>query len=345
MTSPIVSVIVPAYGHRDYVLETLNSVFAQSFNDFEVIVVNDGSPDDTAQVLKPLRDTKRIRYFEQPNGGQASARNRGLAEARGAYIAFLDDDDLWPRNKLAWQVSVLRKHPDLNMIAGNSAFFHHAPSSFRARKAPTFVVTFESLFLRNPISSPGQTLIRASALKTLGGFNAEIWGADDLDLWMRLSRIGKIQMHSRIALLYRCHPGNASKARARMLRNHAEVLRRNIDFVDAPERKVIERRAYLSLYDYLGRQVVGAVKLYIKRGQLIRAANTLLCLRVFLRRPPLNFNLTLKIARDFLPWGLVARCKRCIPDGLPKGNYVPLPTDNMKWGFGKSSEKRNDVRL
>src|SRR5271170_3450676 len=104
MQSIAVSVVIPTYNHRDFVVEALESVFAQTFTDYEVIVVNDGSPDDTAAVLRPYIESGRIRYIEQENRGQAGARNRGLAEARGEFVAYLDDDDLWLRDKLAWQV-------------------------------------------------------------------------------------------------------------------------------------------------------------------------------------------------------------------------------------------------
>jgi glycosyltransferase involved in cell wall biosynthesis len=103
MSDPLISVIIPTYRHRDFILRTLDSVFAQTRGDYEIIVVNDGSPDDTKTVLTPLVDAGRIRYVEQPNGGQSQARNRGLELARGKYIAFLDDDDLWPPDKLEWQ--------------------------------------------------------------------------------------------------------------------------------------------------------------------------------------------------------------------------------------------------
>src|SRR3954470_24757434 len=100
--NPAVSVVIPTYRHRDYVLRTLDSVFAQTYRDFEVIVVNDGSPDDTNRRIRPLVSAGRIRYIEQANAGQAAARNTGIAHARGRYIALLDDDDLWPADKLAW---------------------------------------------------------------------------------------------------------------------------------------------------------------------------------------------------------------------------------------------------
>ena len=131
MTVPEVSVIVPTYNHGRYVLESLASVFGQTYRSFEVIVVNDGSPDNTAEVLKPLVEAGRIYYIEQPNAGQASARNRGFASARGEYIAFLDDDDLWPADKLSWQVGVLKAEPDLGLIAGRAVLFSGNPSEIR----------------------------------------------------------------------------------------------------------------------------------------------------------------------------------------------------------------------
>src|SRR5690348_1122151 len=112
---PRVTVVIPTYRHRDFILQTLDSVFAQTMRDFEVIVVNDGSPDDTAALLAPLVATSRVAYFEQPNQGQSRARNLGIQHARGQYIALLDDDDLWPRDKLEWQAQFLDDNPDVGM--------------------------------------------------------------------------------------------------------------------------------------------------------------------------------------------------------------------------------------
>src|SRR3954471_16219960 len=111
-TSPAVSVVIPTYKHAGYIEETLQSVFAQTFTDFEVIVVNDGSPDNTTAVLQPWVASGRIRYLEQPNAGQSAARNAGIRLARGEFVALLDDDDLWPADKLAIQVERLRTQPN-----------------------------------------------------------------------------------------------------------------------------------------------------------------------------------------------------------------------------------------
>ncbi len=122
--SATISVVVPTYNHRDYVLQAIESVFAQTFAACEVIVVNDGSPDDTATLLRPLIDEGRIVYLEQENQGQAAARNRGWQAARGRYLAFLDDDDLWPPEKLEWQVRVLEEQPGTVLVYGPPARIH-----------------------------------------------------------------------------------------------------------------------------------------------------------------------------------------------------------------------------
>ncbi|MHB8636580.1 MAG: glycosyltransferase family 2 protein [Fimbriimonadaceae bacterium] len=220
------SVVIPTYKHRDFVLATLSSVFDQTFTDYEVIVVNDGSPDGTSDLLRPLAAAGRIRYFEQPNGGQASARNRGLAEARGEFVAFLDDDDCWPADKLAWQVPLLGSLPGCVGVAGVFVELHSGSrtdwqiAGERALGPADFV---DGAVIR----SPGQALFRRSALAELGGFDRRIWGADDWDLCFRLSAVGPIMFVQRTALLYRVHRGNASADYWRMYKNSLRVYRRH----------------------------------------------------------------------------------------------------------------------
>lgn len=225
---PTVSVIIPTYKHRAFVLETLSCVMAQTFTDFELIVVNDGSPDDTADVLGPLIRDGKIRYFQQPNRGQASARNRGLAEATGEFIAFLDDDDLWLPDALEWQIKLLREHPKAALVYGFCERLGvHDGWRWPGPDAPTGDV--KKPFLRaNWIVSPGQTLIRHQALKDVGGFDETIWGADDWDLYIRLSNWGEFVYEDRPALLYRVHATNASKDSWRMYRSSERIRHKHL---------------------------------------------------------------------------------------------------------------------
>ena len=119
---PKISVVIPVYGHAEYVFDALDSVLAQSYDDFEVIVINDGSPDASESVLEPYIRSSQIRYVCQGNKGVAAARNHGLSMASGEFITFLDDDDLWPLDKLDTQINQM-KNFDAVMVGGSSHIF------------------------------------------------------------------------------------------------------------------------------------------------------------------------------------------------------------------------------
>ena len=223
-----VSVVIPTYNHREYVLRTLESVFAQTAPPTEVIVVNDGSPDDTADVLRPLAESRRIRYVEQPNRGQAAARNRGLAEARGEFVAFLDDDDEWPREKLQWQSEALRASPDAVLVYGSFRLLRNGNLQAQDPAERPSGRVQRQFRQQCWIMSPGQTLMRTAAVRDLGGFDTGIWGSDDWDLYIRLSQRGPFLYQDRVALHYRQHAANASARALEHALNHLKVVRRHI---------------------------------------------------------------------------------------------------------------------
>lgn len=297
---PVVSVIIPTYNHRDFVLATLDSVFAQTFTDYEVIVVNDGSPDDTADVLKPLAEAGRIRYFEQENTGQSVARNRGIAEAKGEFIALLDDDDYWPPDKLTWQVTALANRPDAGMVGGPTNMVdvsgrHLARTDFLPE------ITFKSCLMECPFVSPGQTLIRAALLRQIGGLNPDIWGADDWDLWLRIAKTSRIATEDRDALFYRKHAGNASNSLCRMVDNCLHVADTHLADIDPSERKEVTRAAYLWLYSTQGRPIVLKIKETAKAckfGLLPPYLTRLARFAKALTSSPLT---TIRFVRDLLP--------------------------------------------
>lgn len=237
----MISVIIPTYKHRDFVLRTLESVFAQTFSDWEIIVVNDGSPDDTGDVLRPLIEAGRIRYIEQGNAGQAAARNRGIAEARGEFIALLDDDDLWPEDSLARRVAALQVRPDAPLTYGGVTLIDETDAEMDAderRRRGLEVPTsgpggdvHAAFAKRNYILSPGQTLLRRALLPE-PVFDAAIWGCDDYDLYLRLAERGEfVFVAGPPVLRYRFHAANASRDFARMhlseMGVYAAHLRRN----------------------------------------------------------------------------------------------------------------------
>jgi glycosyltransferase involved in cell wall biosynthesis len=292
---PKVSIIIPTYRHRDFILRTLDSVFAQTMQDYEIIVINDGSPDDTKTVLAPLIESKRIRYFDQENQGQSTARNRGLELAYGQYIAFLDDDDLWPEDKLEWQCHFLDKNPDVAVIGGVfQAIDAQGNLGWRRHSEPA--ITFESFFADNPFASPGQTLIRADVLKQIGGMNASIWGADDWDLWFRIVRQHKIVMEDRVALYYRLHSANASKQAGRLLKGACQTLNIHLKYAKPANQQRLRRTAHRWLYGLLGTPLVVAAKRQIREHKFSPA------LRSFADLKPLGWSLVFDapLRRQFL---------------------------------------------
>jgi glycosyltransferase involved in cell wall biosynthesis len=294
--TPTISVVIPAYNHGRCILETLDSVFAQTYTDYEVIVVNDGSPDDTAEVLRPLAEGGRIHYFEQPNGGQASARNFGLQQAQGEFIAYLDDDDLWPPDKLEWQINILQK-TNAVLVGGAAASFTVGEPSYAQWAPETETLDIDQLAERNPFLSPGQTLIRHSALKQVGGFDTTVWGADDFDLYLRLAKCGELRSDRRVGLHYRIHAENASRDRGRMLLNCHQVVRRHFPDLGS----AVSRKAYRWLYSYAGRELsLGAKRAFLKMN--IRSTfENLRNLWIFAPAALRDIVLTRDILADLLP--------------------------------------------
>jgi glycosyltransferase involved in cell wall biosynthesis len=256
---PAISVVIPTYCRSHTVLETLESVFAQTLANYEVIVVNDGAVDETARLLAPLVRSGQIRYFEQTNKGEAAARNRGLAEARGEFVAFLDDDDLWPEDKLQWQCDYLSKNADVLLVGGSCNLFYPDGTHGKTVVLHEGNITVETISRGSPFFSPGQTLIRRDVLMDAGGFDTSYWGVDDMDLWFRLALRGKLLAQARLALYYRIHEGNASRDVIKMYTNSFRMARRHTGLVDRADRTRLATQYYRWLYTYVGERVLDEI--------------------------------------------------------------------------------------
>lgn len=301
---PEVSVIIPTFNHREYVVGALESVWAQTLTSYEIIVINDGSPDDTREVLKPYVVEGRIRYVEQPNRGQAAARNLGLELARGKYVAYLDDDDLFPPDKLEWQVAEMSVDHNLGGIGGISRKIRADGTILEDWGGPTREVTHEELFGGNVFVSPGQALFRTALLREIGGFDHTIWGADDHDLIFRVVAASRLRIVDRVALLYRVHEKNASNDKRRLLRNTDLVLRKHLR-PDSPAFRADRRRAYRWAYQYLGRALVFDTLSSMREMKWRNACRSMGALKCFLTPRSFDFLLFQTICADILPATIV----------------------------------------
>lgn len=231
--TPTVSVIIPAYNAAEYVARTLESLRAQTFADFEAIVVDDGSQDHTADIVREFaaRDS-RIRLIQQPNAGVATARNRALAEARGRYLANLDSDDMWRPTFLERTVAALES-------AGEDAVFAFAQTLWidehdrllpQAPQAPPASVGYRELLIRNPVGNGSAMLMRTAAVREIGGYDADLvrdFGqTEDWQLLLQLSWRGRVVMVAEPLVLYRILPQSSSHAVERSARAALEVIRR-----------------------------------------------------------------------------------------------------------------------
>jgi glycosyltransferase involved in cell wall biosynthesis len=205
--APAVSVIIPAYGVAQYIAGTLDSVFAQTYRDFEIIVVNDGCPDSAAleAALRPYRE--RIVYIRKENGGVSSARNAGIRAARAPLIALLDGDDTWLPDCLAVQTDYLRSHPHTDIVYGDGTIFGDTPLADRTVmefSASRGAVTFESLMSLRCSVMLTSVVARKAAILAVGGFDESLRRAEDFDLWLRAAHAGvRISYHRRLLFRYR----------------------------------------------------------------------------------------------------------------------------------------------
>ena len=181
---PAVSVIIPTYNRRELVREAIASVLAQTYSDVELIVVDDGSDDGTAEVVQEFA---RVRYVYQPNRGVSAARNHGVALSSGALLAFLDSDDLWQPRKLESQVAFFTAHPQALICQTEEIWLRHGVrvNPHNKHRKPAGDIFARSLELC--LVSPSAVMLRRELFKQAGGFDESLPACEDCDLWLRIA--------------------------------------------------------------------------------------------------------------------------------------------------------------
>lgn len=183
---PLVSVIIPTYNRAALVGEAVVSALAQTYRDFEVLVVDDGSTDGTLEALAPFLGEVKLWRFSSRRG-VAAARNLGVAAARGQWLAFLDSDDLWLKEKLARQVAFLADHPELLLCQTEETWIRQGvrvnpPLTHRKAGGRIFIKSLERCMV-----SPSAVILHRSLLEENGAFDENLPAAEDYDLWLRLA--------------------------------------------------------------------------------------------------------------------------------------------------------------
>jgi len=194
--TPAVSVVIPAYNAESFLGVTLNSVARQTFQDFEVIVVDDGSRDQTARVVEEFLAKEKIpgRCIRQENRKIAGARNTGIRSARGEFIALLDHDDLWMPEKLERVMEAFQRWPGTDLICHNEQILKDGRVVRVSQNHRGGNTTYEDLLFRGNTLSPSAVVFRKKLFESTGGFDEspELNTVEDYDFWLRVSETGKI---------------------------------------------------------------------------------------------------------------------------------------------------------
>lgn len=210
--SPLVSVVIPLFNCEAFVGEALRSVLNQTYKNFEIIVVNDGSTDASAAAVRPFRE--KIVYIDQKNGGSASARNAGIQKARGELVAFLDADDVWLPHRLEAHVPHFSSDPELGLVHSDRVLFdsktgeEFPEDDFMHLKARDGFILKE-LFEYNFICTQS-VMMRRSCFETVGSFDPAFRAAQDYDLWLRVCEKYKARYVPEVVTRYRIHGGQIS---------------------------------------------------------------------------------------------------------------------------------------
>jgi glycosyltransferase involved in cell wall biosynthesis len=230
-----ISAVIPAFNSADFIADAVGSIRAQSHPVDEIIVVDDGSTDDTATITQHLGGG--IRYIHQANAGPSAARNRGIDAARGDLVAFLDADDQWTRTKLELQLAVMKQNPAIALVAGDMTEIdqqgqtivpsvldkHSLLDVFRGLGGAAIPAAAAMLLKINFIPT-GTVLARRDILSEAGGFPEDIRYGEDLELWVRIAAQHAIACLPEVLMLRRQHGENSTRDTESLLRDLIRVM-------------------------------------------------------------------------------------------------------------------------
>jgi glycosyltransferase involved in cell wall biosynthesis len=300
VSAPAFSVVIPAFNAQLTIAATIESVLTQTLDDFELIVIDDGSSDATARIARSYEKDRRVRVCKQPNQGTAAARNSGVNVAAGRRVSFLDNDDLWMPTYLETMAATLDAttnagfaYADGWLLDDVSGRIHRrtalqrvgAPFPAPADPREFLLRLVERTFIRSA------TTIPRAVLEEVGGFDTTLSGVDDFDLWVRiLAAEHRAAQAPGMLLIFRDRPDSLSKQSLRMVEGRREVLRRIASTYQVPTEIKLAAVTQLPALDRLaaaisGRSAVGALLLHarLRLGTLRRA---LMSRRRFHRKPP-----------------------------------------------------------
>ncbi|MUH01594.1 glycosyltransferase [Scytonema sp. UIC 10036] len=242
-----VTVVIPAYNAMAYLPETVDSVLKQTFSDFEVLIVNDGSTDNVVEWASQVTDP-RVRLITQENQRVSVARNTGINNAQGEYIAFLDADDLWEPTKLEKQVRCLDENPEVGMVYTWTLLVDKDNNPIgRIYASDVEGKAWNKILENDMISSGSCPMVRRSCFDTVGLFDRTLAYAPDLDMWVRIAFHYPIAVVKEPLLRYRQLPNSFSRNRQKMVQDLRQVIEKTFQSVPL-DLLYLRNRCYASIF-------------------------------------------------------------------------------------------------
>lgn len=307
---PVVSVVIPAYNAETTIRGTIQSVLDQTIVDFEIIVIDDGSTDNTRHILDSINDS-RLKIFSYANGGLSTARNRGLHHATGEFIAFLDADDQWTSDKLEAQLASLMANPWTDVAYSWTIYFFADCPATRYPSQPIFFQgnVFKDMLLTNFIANGSNILVRRSVAEKVGGFDVSLMASEDWDYYIRLAAIAQFSVVPKHQILYRQSRCSMASNTTVMEQESLKVIAKA--FASAPpDCQHLRRKSEAWVYQYCAQQYLKSARAKPDLNPVIR------CLKKAILLDP--FILKTGYALDLMQW----TAKTYVRTSLPQISYL-----------------------
>jgi glycosyltransferase involved in cell wall biosynthesis len=246
----LISVIIPVYNAEKTIQVTLESVLQQTFPDFELIIINDGSTDKTDSILRQYTDP-RLSIYTNSRQGAAVSRNQGFQHSSGEYIAFLDGDDLWTVDKLEAQLKALKEHPEATVAYSWTDYIDEAGNKlYSGSYLAVNGEIYSKLLVRNFLENGSNPMIKRQAFIEVGGFDESLEGGQDWDLYLRLAAKYKFIAVPQVQIYYRVSIGSISSNLSRQEQQVLQVMERNFAEATA-DIQALKNYSLTHLYKYL----------------------------------------------------------------------------------------------
>lgn len=223
---PLVSVIIPTFNRKEMVARAIESVLDQSYNNLELIVIDDGSSDGTREFLKKYCTDKRFNYYYQENKGQSAARNLGISNSRGEYIALLDSDNYWIKEKLKEQIEYIGVKKEYDILYSEVFLVDQQGDVINKNHSKRFLGNILLKLLQCNFVTNNTVLVKKKCFEEMGGFDEDLRYAEDYDLWLRFATRYRFIYHPMAVTYYYCEGDRLSSNEKKVLDANNRILSR-----------------------------------------------------------------------------------------------------------------------